>query len=189
MDTGSLIAVVIANVVAIVAILTGLWQHSKTLAQERQLSDLISVRDVLVKAASLLHRAEYALDGVRLNLAQYGMGFFGNAVYEEPYEELKRLGKAADEMLAELRVRLGPKHRAVRAFEGADAAMLLTMRSMETLKLEGTDAQDPGVRDALRIAMSEIRNDVKESRDIFDARQAEFFEAAHAAAGARLPAS
>ena len=185
MDTGSFVAVVVANIVAIVAILTGLWQHSKTLAQERELSDLASVRDVLVKASSVLHMGEYALDGIRLNLSQYGAGFFGNAVYMEPYKELVRVGKETDELLAELRVRLGPKHRAVLAFELTDAAMLLTMRAMESLKLEDTEGED---RAATREFMRDIRGRVKESRETFDANQAEFFDAAHAAAGARLPA-
>jgi len=70
-DTGTVIAIVVPNLVAATAIVVGWRQQVRALEAERKLTDLSNVRTVLDDAAVALHTASYALDDARSHLAQY----------------------------------------------------------------------------------------------------------------------
>jgi hypothetical protein len=188
MDTGSVIALVVANLVTVVAILAGLWQHRKTLAQERELSDLGSVRGVLVEASLALGEGVRALDGVRANLVMHGSELFSHPLYRKPYEELEAMDRVTDQLLAELRVRLGPTHRAVLSFAISAATMQMTRVRFDNLEKKNADlTAESNYEEAGRQRLKTLK-EIEEDRHTFDLNIEDFFSAAHIAAGAQLPA-
>lgn len=188
MDTGSAIAVVASSFVAIAAIGTAFWQQERGFGHERKLADLESVRGVMSGAAAILHRIEYALDDANSTLMEWGAAMFDNEARAKPYYQLKEVGREADGVLGQLRIRFGPDHPATLAFGDADAAMLDVFRALGLIKMEDPDVKgsyDEGQVDQM---LKEQRKRVTTGRENFGIAQEKFVQAAHAAAGAKLHA-
>jgi hypothetical protein len=185
-DAGSVIAVVGAQAVALAAIGANFLQQRRAFANERELTDLESVRGLLSEAAAVLHRVEYALDEANSTLIQWGGAFFENEERAKPYRELEAVGREADEVLGQLRIRLGPKHSATLAFGDADAAMLDAFRALGLVRLEEPAPAGTPTREEFAEMMEQQRDRVSAGRENFNIAQEQFAEAAHAATGVRL---
>lgn len=187
-DTGTVIAIVVPNLVAATAIVVGWRQQVRALEAERKLSDLSNVRTVLDDAAVALHTAAYALDEARSNLVPYGRGFFNDEEREKPYHALSQAGRELDVLLDErLSIRFGRDHDVTRAFRGADEALLAIYRKLALVKLE-PNAETEDARHQLRSFLGEVRRETVELRETFDAERRSFTDAAQRRAGAQLPA-
>lgn len=151
------------------------------------MSDLESVRGVLVNASLALGEGDRALHGALTNLVMHGPELFSDAFYRKPYEELEALDEATGRLLAELRVRLGPTHRAVLGFAIAAATMRMTRVRFDNLEKAEANSTGSDFEEIRRRRLKTLK-EVEEDRRTFDLNVEDFLEAAHVAAGAQLPA-
>ena len=80
-------------------------RHDAQLAHARELADLADLRLLLDEAASTLHEARYAKDGLRVAFIQHGRSLGESA--PEVRTDLNKAGTELDALAARLRVRLG----------------------------------------------------------------------------------
>lgn len=186
MDAGSVIAVAGAQIVALAAIGAGFWQQRKGFANERELADLESVRELMSEAAAVLHRVEYALDQAHSTLVEWGARFFEDEERAKPYRELEAVGREADGVLGQLRIRFGPEHPATLAFGDADAAMLDVFRALGLIKMEDPAISGTYAERQVAEMLEAQRERVARGRENFGIAQEQFVAAAHASAGAKL---
>lgn len=186
--TTETVAVISSSTVAALAIIANLFQHRGRVKHERELHDLDNVRDVLDGAAELLHGIAYVLDDVRLGLTQYGAGFFKDEKRVATFNELKRCGREADALLARLAVRLREDHEVVKAFRGADEAVLAIYRALDMIRFEADPGpDDPYAKEQVRRIVDEEREKIVAGRETFDKCRDDFMKAAPRTAGAKLP--
>jgi hypothetical protein len=179
----AIISVVLSSVVALAAIIAGARQHRRGLGHEREMADLESVRGSLVDTATILHRAEYAIDDVWLAVTAHGV-----TIYEPGYPErsdavapLREVGRELDQAIGHFRVQLGPCSSATVALEQVGAALLAAYRSVRGIRYR-VDARGAPI---LRVEARNEKLVEKFEKDRDDYKVA--VERAHAVAGARLP--
>lgn len=143
------------------------------------------MRSVLDEAAAALHEAEYALNDSRSSLAEFGRAF---AQRGTGYARLAESGRELDQLLERLKIRLGPGHAAVLAFEAADQAVLEIHRTLGQIKDEGEADLGADRKRETKQRYDECRDRVAAERETFNAMRAEFIVTAQAAAGVQLPA-
>jgi hypothetical protein len=100
MDAGTVIAIVVPNIVAAIAIVLGWRQQGRGLRHGRHLADLENLRMVLDGAATALHTTAYALDRVRLRLTQHAQGF--STATRERSDSVGRAGEGLDALVERL---------------------------------------------------------------------------------------
>jgi hypothetical protein len=185
-DLGTVIAVAIPNVVAVVAIVAGWRQQVRTLEAERELTDLSNIRTVLDDAAVALHDAAYALDDARSHLTQYGAGFFADPEREKPYHALWQVGQRRDVLVERLSIRFGRDRDVTREFRAADEAVLGIWRKLGLLRLEPEADTEVGRQQVFEF-VNRTRQETEAIRQTFDAKRESFIDLAQRAAGAQLP--
>lgn len=177
-DTGTVIAIVVPNLVAATAIVIGWRQQVRALEAERKLSDLSNVRALLDDAVVALHRAASPLDAARPNVVQDGTRSLHDEEREKPYDALSQAGRELDVLLDErLSIRFGRDHHLTGAFRGVDAALLAIYRKLALVKLE-PHAGTEGARQQLRSFLEEVRRETVELRETFDAERRSLIDAA-----------
>ncbi len=178
MDAGTVIAIVVPNLVAATAIVIGWRQQVRALEAERKLSDLSNVRTVLDDAVVALHTAASALDAARSNVVQDGRRFFNDEEREQPYNALSQAGRELDVLLDErLSICFGRDHHVTGAFRGVDEALLAIYRKLALVKPE-PNAETEGARHQLRSFLEDVRRETVELRETFDAERRSLIEAA-----------
>lgn len=194
MDWTTLAVAVAANAVAIVAIYFAYKQHRASLDQQRRLTDLASVRDLIDETATHLHVVATELDQIRLRLTTRGQGFFESkegtehAEGSERLRELSRVGDELDVLRERLAVRLGEQHPAVVKITDVDEAVLAIWRALDGIRFNVDRDADPGHGQAwVRNYFDEQHVKITQQREVFDAARKAFVTAAHSAAGAELP--
>jgi hypothetical protein len=176
-DTGTVIAIVVPNLVAATAIIIGWRQQVRALEAERKLSDLSTVRTLLDDAGVAVHTAASALDAARANVVEDGRKFNDEA-REKPYNALSQAGRELDVLLDErLSIRFGRDHDLPGAFRGVDEALLAIYRKLALVKL-GPNAEAEGAGQQLRSFLEEVRRETVELRETFDAERRSLMDAA-----------
>jgi hypothetical protein len=183
MDAAS-IAAISSGMVGLAAIIAGELRHRRSLRHAQRLADVENARALLDDAATALHEVEYALDDARSNFVQHGQAMFEDEVLSKPYRALRRAGKNFDRLLERLKVRLGPGHDAVAAFEAANAAVLEIYRVLGLVRVEPKAIPgDELSQQAVSAFMNRQRARMAAERETFDAKRVEFIMAAYSAAG------
>ena len=178
MDTGTVIAIVVPNLVAATAIVIGWRQLVRALEAERKLSDLSNVRTVLDDAVVALHTAASALDAARSNIVQDGRRFFNDEERAKPYSALSQAGRELDVLLGErLWICFGRDHHVTGAFRGVDEALLAIHRKLALVKPE-PNTETEGARHQLRSFLEDVRRETVELRETFDAERRSLVEGA-----------
>ena len=174
MDTGTVIAIVVPNLVAATAIVIGWRQQVRALEAERKLSDLSTVRTLLDDAGVALHTAASA----QPNVVQDGRKFFTDEGREKPYNALSQAGRELDVLLDErLSIRFGRDHHLTGAFRGVDEALLAVYRKLALVKLE-PNAEAEDARQQMRSFLEEVRRETVELRETFDAERRSLIDVA-----------
>ena len=182
------VSIIASSAVAIAAIINAGYQQSRGRAHGRELSDLEAVRSALAEAAAVLHRSEYALDDALSTLRSWGAAFFKDEERAKPYVRLEEIGREADQLKGRLRILFGPAHPVALLFDDANAAMLDAFRALGMIKVEPPAERGTPEQGEIREWAAEQRKRVETARENFGIALEQFIAAAHAAAGAKLPA-
>ena len=189
MDTVAIVSVVSSAAVAIATTGAAIWQQGRRFRHDRALADRAAGRELLSRAAAILHRAEYAIDAAVAALTSFGAGMFDDDHPEraEPYRKIEEVGRELDQVRAEVSIFLGPDHPATEALKQADVHLLDGFRALGMVRNDGR--ADPGTAAAREVAdfLGKKRRRASEARDGFKLAQAHFIRSAHAAVGADLP--
>jgi hypothetical protein len=181
------VSVISSGVVALAAIANAGYQQNRGRAHDRELSDLEAVRSALAEAAAVLHRSEYALDDALSTLRAWGAAFFEDEERAKPYFRLEEIGREADLLKGRLRILFGPTHPVALRFDDANTAMLDAFRALGMIKVEPPAERGTPEREEIRGWAKEQRERMETAHKNFGIAQGQFIEAAHVAAGARLP--
>jgi hypothetical protein len=184
----SIVSVAVSGLVAVAAILVGVWQQRRLFEHERGIADRGAVRGILADAAAILHRAEYAIDGASLRFTEWGAAMFENDERAKPFATLRDTGTEFDAALAQVKIALGPEHEATLALQDADAAYLDAYRALDMIRMEDPAITGTYAEQEVTEFIGRERDRFSTGRDNFKVAQEQFFERAHSAAGARLPA-
>jgi hypothetical protein len=185
----SVVVPVVANGVAVCAIVFGWRQNRDNLANQRRLADLGHVRGLLDDAAIALHRGACVLDEVRSQVAQHTPKFFTSDKGTEVFTELGRCGEELDALLERLRIRFGSDHRVVTSLNSADAALLDIHRAAGLVRLKPDDDGSPVAAHAIREFYDDTMSRLLAQRERYDRTRKDFIDAAYVVAGAQLSVS
>ncbi|HET7416975.1 MAG TPA: hypothetical protein VFJ61_05065 [Solirubrobacterales bacterium] len=187
-SAGNVVAVIAAGA-AIIAVVVGWIQTSKTLRQNRELADLDAVRSVLDEAVVGLLDASTQITKVQ-------------KLKERP-DSLMSVWAAADLAgkrisvdLERLKVRFGVAHPIVKSFEEAVVACSSVTSAVDRMiehKGVGMDLRSNEERATQDAELAAWREEgagiIERESEHFETERRRFLEAAHALAGAKLRAS
>ena len=184
----SIVSVVVSGIVAVAAILVGVWQQRRAFAHEMRLADRAAVRGALVEAATTLQKSRTALT-------------YARGVLEEGVDELgsphgaKRIQACVDNWdplaanLSKVGVGLGPEHPAAQAMNEATTSYVVACQALRRLRRPGPAIVTPEQDQERDQEISELRERFEQKSVTFREASERFILNAHAAAGAQLPAA
>jgi len=181
------VAVITSTAMGLSGLVVGYLGQRQGRAHERELSDLEAVRSALAEAASVLHRSEYALDDALSTLQSWNAAFFEKEERAKPYFRLEEIGREADLLKGRVRILFGPAHPVALRFDDANAAILDAFRALGMIRMEPPAERGTPERGEIREWTNQQRERIETAHENFRFAQEQFIEAAHVAAGARLP--
>jgi hypothetical protein len=187
----TIISVTLSSIIALASIAASVWRDRQRQIHERGIADRASVGDLLSRTAAVLHKAEYAIDDALSSLLAYGAAMFDTDHPNRmaPYDKLEEVGQEFDEVLGQVRIRLGPEHPATKSLEEADVAFLDSFRAMGMIHMEDPAIKGTYAEQEVRDFVRRERDRANRGRDNFKIAQEQFVVRAHAAAGVHLPVS
>jgi hypothetical protein len=146
-------------------------RQAAQLRHDRELADLADLRALLDKAATALHRADYARADVRQGVTMHGRKIKEDR--PEAVPTLNECGQELDAMAARLAIRLGADDDVAKAFRDADEALLAISRELAWLEDETPES------------WKRARERIVATSDAFEEHVKQFHRAAVTRAGAR----